>query len=409
MGATITAGTAAAQEISLHKRVPRRHFRQLHGPDARTLFHRRPEPFGDQADRDLLAIALGATLYIPANRAELTATIRRRYATGVCSMVIDLEDAVADHELEYAKDQAVCTLHELALGLEPNPLLFVRVRDADMVLEMTERLGFAASALTGFVFPKFDRASGSKYLSALDEAQKRSPRVLYAMPVLESATLVHRQTRDQELVDVSAMLARYRERVLAVRVGATDMCATFGIRRDRDLTIYDVRVVADVIADIVNYLGRADGSGFVITGPVWEYFADHERLFRPMLRTAPFEESDAVPFRQYLVSRDLDGLLREITLDRANGIQGKTVIHPAHVAAVHALSVVSHEEYSDALDILQRDVGGVAASGYRNKMNEMRPHRSWARQTLLRARVFGVANKGVSFVDLLSASVTVSV
>jgi citrate lyase beta subunit len=145
----------------------------------------------------------------------------------------------------------------------------------------------------------------------------------------------------------------------------------------------------------------------VITGPVWEYFADHERMFRPLLRTAPFEESDAVPFRQYLVSRDLDGLLREITLDRANGIQGKTVIHPSHVAAVHALSVVTHEEYSDALDILREDAGGVAASGYRNKMNEMRPHRSWARQTLLRARVFGVANKGVSFVDLLTALVTV--
>jgi hypothetical protein len=37
----------------------------------------------------------------------------------------------------------------------------------------------------------------------------------------------------------------------------------------------------------------------------------------------------------------------------------------------------------------------------------MRPHRNWARNTLTRARVFGVAKKGVSFVDLLSALVTV--
>ncbi|ONM48989.1 HpcH/HpaI aldolase/citrate lyase family protein [Nocardia donostiensis] len=403
----MTAGIAVQQEISLHKRVPRRHFRQLQGPDARTLFFRQPEPFTDHADRELLAVALGATLYVPATRADLPATISRRYARGVCSMVIDLEDAVADHEVEFAKKQVVRTLDELALGLDPNPLLFVRVRDADTVSEIVEQLGAGAEVLTGFVFPKFDSASGPKYLAALDAAGARSPRPLYGMPVLESPALVHRQTRDQELTQIAALLAEYRERVLAVRIGATDMCSTFGIRRDRDLTIYDVRVVADVIADIVNYLGRADGSGFVITGPVWEYFADHERMFRPLLRSAPFEESDAVPFRKYLVSRDLDGLLREITLDRANGIQGKTVIHPSHVAAVHALSVVTHEEYSDALDILQVDAGGVAASGYRNKMNEMRPHRSWARQTLLRARVFGVANKGVSFVDLLSALVTV--
>lgn len=404
----MTAGMAVRQEVSLHKRVPRRHFRQLQGPDARTLFHRLPEPIDDTADRELLALALGATLYVPATRDDLTATIVRRAEHGVCSMVIDLEDAVADHEVAAAKQQAVRTLEELARHRDPSPLLFVRVRDADTVPELLDRLGAGADVLTGFVFPKFDSASAPKYLAALTAAAAARPeRPLYGMPVLESAALVHRQTRDSELTQIAALLAEHRERILAVRIGATDMCATFGIRRDRDLTIYDVRVIADVIADIVNYLGRTDGTGFVITGPVWEYFADHERMFRPLLRTAPFEESDAVPFRSYLVSRDLDGLLREITLDRANGIQGKTVIHPSHVAAVHALSVVTHEEYSDALDILQVEVGGVAASGYRNKMNEMRPHRSWAVHTLARARVFGVAKKGVSFVDLLSALVTV--
>jgi citrate lyase beta subunit len=402
----MTAGIAVQQQISLRKQLPLRHFRQLHGPEARRLFHRQPEPFGDHADRELLAIALGATLYAPATRPDLAVTISRRAARGVCSMVIDLEDAVADHEVEFAKQQTITTLNLLADSADPNPLLFVRVRDADTVGEIVEQLGAGAAVLTGFVFPKFDSASGPKYIAALEAAAERLSRPVYGMPVLESAALVHRQTRDQELTQIAALLGEHRERILAVRVGATDMCSTFGIRRDRDLTIYDVRVVADVIADIVNYLGRSDGSGFVITGPVWEYFADHERMFRPLLRTAPFEESDAVPFRRYLVSRDLDGLLREITLDRANGIQGKTVIHPSHVAAVHALSVVTHEEYSDALDILQVDVGGVAASGYRNKMNEMRPHRSWARQTLLRARVFGVAHKGVSFVDLLTALVT---
>ena len=44
----------------------------------------------------------------------------------------------------------------------------------------------------------------------------------------------------------------------------------------------------------------------------------------------------------------MDGLLREIELDRANGLLGKTCIHPSHVLPVHALSVVSHEEFSDA-------------------------------------------------------------
>ncbi|MFD3510728.1 HpcH/HpaI aldolase/citrate lyase family protein [Nocardia sp. NPDC058666] len=401
----MTAGYAVATQVCMRKQTPLRHFQQLQGPRSRELFLVEPEPIQGHLDRELLATALGATLYVPATRPDLTETIRRRAARGVCSMVIDLEDAVADHQVEAAKQHAVAALDLLARSDDANPLLFIRVRDAASVAELVAALGPGADVLTGFVFPKFDADTGPAYLDALDDANRVLGRPVYAMPVLESANLVHRQTRDEQLSRIADMLAARREHVLAVRIGATDMCSTFGIRRDRDLTIYDVRVIADVIADIVNYLGRVDGTGFIITGPVWEYFADHERMFRPQLRSAPFEESDAVKFRQYLVSRDLDGLLREITLDRANGIQGKTVIHPSHVPVVHALQVVTHEEYADALDILSADVGGVAASEYRNKMNEMRPHRSWARQTLVRARAFGVANKGVSFVDLLTAMI----
>ena len=101
---------------------------------------------------------------------------------------------------------------------------------------------------------------------------------------------------------------------------------------------------------------------------------------------------------------DLDGLIREVELDRANGLTGKTVIHPSHVAAVHALSVVSHEEYTDACDVLaEGGRGGASASTFGNKMNESKPHAAWAHRTLLRAGVFGVVREGVSFVDLLGA------
>ncbi|MCK8675413.1 HpcH/HpaI aldolase/citrate lyase family protein [Rhodococcus sp. HM1] len=381
------------------------HFRHLDPATRDTLFLHHPQPFDDSDDRERLALALGATLYVPATRPDLAATVLRRAAEGVTSMVLDLEDAVADDEVEEGLRNTVDTLARLAGTDAAGMLLFVRVRTPDGVERIASELGAGVGALTGFVLPKFGASTGRAFLEAVAAASERLGKHLYAMPVLESSELVHRQTRDDELQAVSALLAEHRQRVLAVRIGATDMCGTFGIRRDRDLTIYDVRVVVDVIADVVNYLGRTDGTGFVITGPVWEYFADHERMFRPMLRATPFEEHDAVLFRQQLVSRDLDGLLREIALDRANGIQGKTVIHPSHVAAVHALSAVTHEEYHDAVDILGGDTGGVRASGYRNKMNERRPHRTWAQQTVLRASVFGVTNKGVTFVDLLTALV----
>jgi hypothetical protein len=183
------------------------------------------------------------------------------------------------------------------------------------------------------------------------------------------------------------------------------MSGVYGLRRSRDLTVYDVRIVADVIADIMNVFGRAEG-GYVVTGPVWEYFSGTERMFKPQLRTSPFEEHDERRLRAKILSRDLDGLIREVVLDRANGLVGKTVIHPSHVATVNALAVVSHEEYLDATDILATSgSGGVASSAYRNKMNESKPHTAWARRTLLRSRAFGVANEDISFVDLLGASI----
>ncbi|MEU3473106.1 ATP/GTP-binding protein [Rhodococcus sp. 05-340-1] len=376
------------------------HFRHLDADTRDRVFFLQPEDIETSDGNDLVATALGATLYIPATRPDLTATVNKRTDEGVRSIVIDLEDAVADHNLEEALANTVRTLNELSGS---RSLVFVRARTAAHIRSICAGLDHGAAGLAGFVVPKFTAARGAESLDEIVAASKAHGTRLFAMPVLESTEVVHRETRDAELVAIRELLGRYRDTVLAVRIGATDMCGTFGIRRDRDLTIYDVRVVADVISAIVNHLGRYDGSGFVITGPVWEYFADHERMFRPLLRQTPFVDQEAVRFRQQLVSSDLDALLREVALDRANGIQGKTVIHPSHVPAVHALSAVTHEEYHDALDILSSDQGGVQASGYRNKMNELGPHRNWAKQTMVRAKAFGVTNEGITFVDLLTA------
>ena len=71
---------------------------------------------------------------------------------------------------------------------------------------------------------------------------------------------------------------------------------------------------------------------------------------------------------------------------------------------MHALSVISHEEFLDAEAILGNRNGGAAASPYGNKMNEMRPHLAWAERTMLRSSAFGVASEGITFVELLEAS-----
>jgi len=381
-----------------------RHFDQLAEDVRRSLFHRPPTAFDRDSDREVLANALGATLYMPATRNGLADTVRRQAAAGVRSMVIDLEDAIPDVSVDTAFTTTHQTLRNLAED-PPESLVFVRVRSAEQIRRLADELGPALGVVSGFVLPKFSVAAGDGYLRAVADAAEKSEHPLYAMPVLETPEVLYRETRESELVGIRDLLEQHRDRVLTIRIGATDLCGLFGIRRDRDLSIYDVGVAADLITQVVNQLGRADGTGFAITGPVWEYFANHERILRPQLRQTPFEDRQAGGLRSQLMSTDLDGLMREAILDRANGLTGKSVIHPLHVAPVLALAVVPHEEYLDALDVLHPEsaAGGVKRSEYRNKMNEMRPHRTWARRTMLRAEVFGVAEEGISHIDILTA------
>ncbi|MFB4308043.1 HpcH/HpaI aldolase/citrate lyase family protein [Actinomadura sp. GTD37] len=381
-----------------------RHFDHIDAARRKHLFYRHPRPFDRHDDPAVLAVALGATLYCPATRPELAADIERAARRGVMSMVVCLEDAIADDEVAAGEANAVAQLRALAERGADVPLLFVRVRDPRQIGDLLGRLGAAAGLVSGFVLPKFTPAGGGVFLDALEDAAVRTGLRLLAMPVIESPEAVYAETRAEMLHDVARLLAKHRSRILAVRLGATDMSAAYGLRRPPDLTIYDIRPVAGVICDVVNVLGRADGTGYVVTGPVWEYFSAGERMFKPQLRQSPFDAQQAAPLRQRLITADLDGLIREVHLDKANGLTGKTVIHPSHVAAVHALSVVTHEEYCDAADILGVAGGGAMASSYANKMNEAKPHRAWAQRLLLRARVFGVAAEGVTFVELLEAA-----
>lgn len=388
-----------------------RHFGYLGEAERDALFESPPEPFTRDSGHELLSVALGATLYMPADRPSLVADVVKQAAAGVTSVVVCLEDAIPDEHVALAEDNLVRAFTDLHADPGADlPLLFVRVREPAQMPALAARLGPAVQVLDGFVLPKFTATGGTDYLHALDQADRlvgsvRDGRPLLAMPVIESGAVLYAETRVDELTRLRALLHRDRARILAVRLGATDLCALYGLRRSPELSIYDVKVVASLIADVVNVLGRADGTGFTVTGPVWEYYAAAERIFKPQLRRSPFDEHDETDLRGRLVSRSIDGLIREVQLDRANGLHGKTAIHPTHVAVVNALSVVTSEEFRDARAVLDAGrASGVIASGHGNKMNEIRPHTSWARRTALRASVFGVAADGVSFVDLLAAS-----
>jgi citrate lyase beta subunit len=387
-----------------------RYFGHLSPQVRQELFHREPQEFSADSPAHILSVALGATHYSPATHPSLAGDVIKQAAGGVRSMVLDLEDdTIGDHEVEAAEANLVrqfADLERRPAGGEP-PLLFIRVRTPEQITDLVRRLGENVRLLCGFVLPKFTGETGLPFLEALTAAEASCGRRLFAMPVLESPSLLHLESRTETLRGIARTVDKYRDRILAIRLETTDFSSAYGLRRLPSVTAYDVQIVASTITDVVNVLGRADGTGFTITGPAWEYFPPDERMPTPPPRRSLFIPQTATLRQTHkLIQHDLAGLLREIELDRANGLLGKTCTHPSHIAAVQAFSVVSHEDYRDALDILDQDRGGggVLRSAYANKMNEVKAHRAWAERTLQRAEVFGIAREGVGFVDLLTAS-----
>lgn len=382
-----------------------RHFGHISPAVREALFFREPREFDAGSPSRMLSAALGATLYSPATRPRLADDVIRQSGRGVVSMVLCLEDSIDDAEVVGAEANLVRQFADIEARDADVPLLFIRVREPEQILDLVRRLGSSVRLLSGFVLPKFTEERGELFMEALTAAEAESGHRLFAMPVLESPELLHLETRGETLRGIARTVDKYRERVLALRLGVTDFCSAYGLRRAPDMTAYDVQIVGAVIGDVVNVLGRADGTGFTITGPVWEYFRLQERMFKPQLRRSLHGRGRGTAQRAHRARPR-----RAAARDRARPGQraARQDLHPPVARGpVHALSVVSHEEYCDAQDILrpERGGGGVLRSAYTNKMNEVKPHRAWAERTLQRAEVFGVAREEVGFVDLLAAGV----
>lgn len=354
-----------------------RYFNYLTADEEQALFYLSPNSFHNHSHKDILAHSVGAALYMPATRRTFAEEIAFGKIEGLVSVVLDLEDAVGDNEVHAAEESLIGQMNQMAHWMDVGivskdnlPLIFIRVRSVNQLNYMLERLEDHVALLTGIVFPKFTVDNGEAYFQLLenynDEKPERAP-TLYGLPILESASIIYKESRTSTLLAINEIITKFKDLVLNIRIGATDFSSLFGLRRSQDRTIYDIAPIRDCVADIINIFGRME-AGNVISGPVWEYFG-------------------------------VKGLINEVMLDKENGMIGKTIIHPTHIKPVQSLYAVTHEEYTDATSILMNHHGdlGVLKSAYGNKMNEFKPHFNWAKRILLRSQIYGVLHEQQSF------------
>lgn len=382
-----------------------RHFNHLKTSEVNEIFEIKPEEFSKDSDRETLAYALGATLYMPSYQ-DILDKILNKKLDGLTSFVMCFEDSIREEDVERGEKNVKQILRSIAEAVKSKviskndiPLFFVRVRNIKQFKQFVYSLeSEEAEYLSGFTFPKFNSVSGEEYLRHTVEMAKALDTKFYAMPILETPEIIYQETRMEELLKIKALLNRYRDVVLNVRVGGTDFSSLFALRRGIDYTMYDIMVVADCLKDVLNMLMRAE-DGYVVSAPVWEYFSN-QRILKPTLRQTPFNQKNKSSKRKQILDKAVDGLVNELIIDKANGFTGKTIIHPSHISYVNAIQTVTKEEYEDALMIATNSGGGVLKSSEGNKMNEMNPHMAWAKKILLKAKVYGVVKTSDSYVDL---------
>lgn len=377
----------------------------LYNPDFSFVVE--PERFDKYTHLDLLRYCLGATMYMPGIK-DFTPKILENAMPGLTTIVMCFEDACPEDRVPEAEDNVLHLLDTVTSAVENKqispdqvPLIFVRIRNLEQFKCFGQRLTeHRVRSLCGVNFPKFNAENGYEYFAYLKDLNDRFGEVLYGMPIIEDPEVAYRESRMQELVGIKKILDKYHDLVLQVRVGGTDFSSVFGVRRGVDYSIYDIMTVREILSDIINVCGR--NNDYVISGPVWEYFrAPKEMMFEELPKHGL---EDYLMRRKPIVNNEIDGLLREVILDKANGFVGRTVIHPTHVKFVNALLAVTREEYEDAIMILCHEEGGVIKGVGENKMNEIKPHYNWAEKTYMRARAFGVIENEGAYIKLFAVN-----
>ena len=285
------------------------------------------------------AVTLGASLYCPSTRTDLIALGNGKLPR-LRSLIYCLEDAVHEHQLEYALENLRWTLPQLDL---PGPTRFIRVRNPRIAEQVSAFEGL--SAIAGVVVPKLTLANLEDYLSAIHPS-------LNLMLTLETKE-VFSLTAMERLRD--ALLERnLPNRIVSLRIGGNDLLSLLGLRRQRNQTVHE-GVLGFTIAQLVNVFRP---HGFNLTSPVYEVFDD------PIT------------------------LMRESIQDLERGLFGKTIIHPTQIDVIERTYCVAQRDLEQAELILQPHAEAVFALD--GTMCEVSTHRAWAERVMLQAAVYGI-------------------
>ena len=295
------------------------------------------------------AYSLGATLYMPVLHPRVADILHGRVSPPAESVVLCLEDALAEEDVSDGLSRLDRVLSELPDQVPVRA--FLRPRNRAMARDLCERA--AGTAIDGIVAPKVLPETLPEWMIMARETG------LSIMPTLESATFFD----PGQIVAIRDVLddhAKDAGRIAAIRIGGNDLMSSMGLRRTRGMTSWD-GPLAWVLSMVSSILTSA---GHPLAAPVFD------------------------------VIDDLETLRREVERDVAAGFVSKTIIHPAQAPIVADAFRVSPDDLESAQAILDARAKAVFQVG--GVMCEPATHTAWAERTVSRARFFGMMTESFS-------------
>jgi citrate lyase beta subunit len=290
-------------------------------------------------------------MYSPATNLHIPNHIAEWSKLGLDSLCVCLEDSVSDDDLPAAEQGLIKLLTQTRVEIGKNILninLFVRVQNPAQLSKFGKEIPELSNLIDGFIFPKFTINNANMYIRDF----KKYFGNLTFQPTLETFEIMNIITRRETLVGIYNILWQ-NDRILGIRVGGADFCNFYSIRRRAHESIYDIRVIADCLSDIINLFAR----DYPVSAAVYEFFNTKDGKFKP----------------EYLI--------KEARLDIFNGFSGKTVIHTSQIPIVKNAMKYNASEITEATRLLETDSKAVEKSTY-GRMNEKTTHSNWANKVL---------------------------
>lgn len=344
----------------------------------KAIFYKLPQYFDKSCNIEKLKYVVGALLYVPAINKDMLYKIADRKIRGIVSMAICLEDAIGIE----GEAESINNVKEILeyLKLKKNtkdelPLLFIRFRNIEQMLRCAEILKENLNVLTGIIVPKANSNVIREFLKYLNTLNCES---LYLMPIIETTEFINIETKNKAFVELYKVIIENKNRILNIRTGVTDILGSYGVRRNKNMTIYDNIVFNKFCSDLMGTIGGNVQIDIPISGGVSEFYdLNNEEI--------------------------LETYLKEIDLDKLNGLFGKTVIHPFQLKVVQAKNIINYEDYFDAKSIIENvnSKYGVSASFSFERMNEVNPHLKWAKKIMILSEIYGVIKEGVTINEVL--------